>query len=147
MLLTIAELPSNISTMVYVWDWRDTSIFSTYWYWVTHKLPQLYTANHATFQIRLRKITVQICGNLLVIQYYVVLVTCRPHLISQFRYCLSKKSRPNLCSNLLYQMGQAFWDTQYWEHRFWYRFQGFLKYVTLHYITYEDEIKAFWTSF
>ena len=32
-------------------------------YWVTQKLPQIYTANHATFPIRLRKITVQICGN------------------------------------------------------------------------------------
>ena len=32
-------------------------------YWVTQKLPQIYTANHATFPIRIRKITVQICGN------------------------------------------------------------------------------------
>ena len=32
-------------------------------YWVTQKLPQIYTANHATFQIRIRKIKVQICGN------------------------------------------------------------------------------------
>ena len=36
-------------------------------YWVTQKLPQIYTANHATFPIR--EITVQICGNFLVTQY------------------------------------------------------------------------------
>ena len=32
-------------------------------YWVTQKLPQIYTANHETFPIQIRKITVQICGN------------------------------------------------------------------------------------
>ena len=32
-------------------------------YWVTQKLPQIYTANHTTFPILIRKITVQICGN------------------------------------------------------------------------------------
>ena len=32
-------------------------------YWVTQKLPQIYTENHATFPIRIRKITVQICGH------------------------------------------------------------------------------------
>ena len=37
-------------------------------YWVTQKLPQIYTANHATFPIRMRKITVQICGNFWVTQ-------------------------------------------------------------------------------
>ena len=26
-------------------------------------LPQIFTANHATFPLRIRKITVQICGN------------------------------------------------------------------------------------
>ena len=31
-------------------------------YWMTQKLPQIYTANHATFPIQIRKITVQICG-------------------------------------------------------------------------------------
>ena len=41
-----------------------------YFYWVTPKLPQIYTANHATFPIRIRKITVQICGNFWVTQYY-----------------------------------------------------------------------------
>ena len=40
-------------------------------YWVTQKLLQIYTANHATFPIRIRKITVQICGNFLVTQYIV----------------------------------------------------------------------------
>ena len=29
-------------------------------YWVTKKLPQIYTANHATFPIRIRKITVHL---------------------------------------------------------------------------------------
>ena len=37
-------------------------------YWVTQKLPQIYTANHAIFPIRIRKITVQICGNFWVTQ-------------------------------------------------------------------------------
>ena len=37
-------------------------------HWVTQKLPQIYTANHATFQIPMRKITVQICGNFWVTQ-------------------------------------------------------------------------------
>ena len=40
-----------------------------YGYWMTQKLPQIYTANHATFQIQIRKITVQICGNFWVTQY------------------------------------------------------------------------------
>ena len=38
-------------------------------YWVVHKLPQIYTANHATFPIQILKITVQICGNFWVTQY------------------------------------------------------------------------------
>ena len=38
-------------------------------YWVTQKLPQIYTAHHATFPIRIRKIAVQICGNFWVTQY------------------------------------------------------------------------------
>ena len=38
-------------------------------FWVTQKLPQMYTANHATFPIQIRKITVQICGNFWVAQY------------------------------------------------------------------------------
>ena len=38
-------------------------------YWVTQKLPQIYTANHATFPIQIRKITLQICGNFWVTQY------------------------------------------------------------------------------
>ena len=40
-------------------------------YWLTQKLPPIYTANHATFPIHIRKITVQICGNLWVTQYNV----------------------------------------------------------------------------
>ena len=40
-------------------------------YWVTQKLPQIYTANHATFQIQIGKITVLICGNFWVTQYLV----------------------------------------------------------------------------
>ena len=38
-------------------------------YWVTQQLPQIYTANHATFPIQICKITVQICGNFWVTQY------------------------------------------------------------------------------
>ena len=38
-------------------------------YWVTQKLPQLYTAYRATFPIRILKITVQLCGNFWVAQY------------------------------------------------------------------------------
>ena len=38
-------------------------------YWVTQKLPQMYTANHATFPIQRRKITVQICGDFWVTQH------------------------------------------------------------------------------
>ena len=38
-------------------------------YWVTQKLAQIYTANHATIPIRICKITVQICGNFWVTQY------------------------------------------------------------------------------
>ena len=36
------------------------ALFSTYW--MTQKLPQIHTANHATFPIQIRKITVQIFG-------------------------------------------------------------------------------------
>ena len=32
-------------------------------YCATQKLPQIFTANHGTFPIQIRKITVQICGN------------------------------------------------------------------------------------
>ena len=38
-------------------------------YWVTQKLQQIYTAKHATFPIRIWKITVQICGHIWVTQY------------------------------------------------------------------------------
>ena len=38
-------------------------------YCVTQKLPQIYTENHATFPVQIRKITVQICGNFWVTQY------------------------------------------------------------------------------
>ena len=38
-------------------------------YWVTQKLPQIYTANHATIPKRIREITAQICGNFWVTQY------------------------------------------------------------------------------
>ena len=38
-------------------------------YWVTQKLPQIYTANHTTFPLHIRKVTVHICGNFWVIQY------------------------------------------------------------------------------
>ena len=38
-------------------------------YWVTFKLPQIFTGNHATFQKQICKITVQIFGNFWVTQY------------------------------------------------------------------------------
>ena len=50
---------------------REREIVS---YWVTQKLPQIYTANHATFPIRIRKITLQISGNFWVSQY--IFLTC-----------------------------------------------------------------------
>ena len=42
-------------------------------YWVTQKLPKIYTAKHATFQIQMRKITVQLCDNFWVTQYVFIL--------------------------------------------------------------------------
>ena len=40
-------------------------------YWVTQKLPQINNVNHATFSIKIHKITVQICGNFWVPQHIV----------------------------------------------------------------------------
>ena len=37
-------------------------------YWVTQKLPHIYAANHATFLIQIRNITVQNCGKFWVTQ-------------------------------------------------------------------------------
>ena len=46
-----------------IWD-------KTSWtYWVTQILPQIYTENHTAFPIRIRKITVQICVIFWVTQY------------------------------------------------------------------------------
>ena len=54
-----------ISTLIKdILNWMHICI-----YWVTHKLPQIYTANHATFPIQIRKITVHICGKFWVTQY------------------------------------------------------------------------------
>ena len=51
-------------------DWyRLVPVKSYARYWVTQKLPQIYTAKHATFPIQVRKNTVQICGNFWVTQY------------------------------------------------------------------------------
>ena len=41
----------------------DQSTDSYIIYWVTQKIPQIYTAYHATFPKQIRKITVQVCGN------------------------------------------------------------------------------------
>ena len=63
---------------------REKSRFSSFEhidsrsYWVTQKLPQIYTANHATFPIRIRKITVQICGNFQVTQYNTFCILLHP---------------------------------------------------------------------
>ena len=40
-------------------------------YWVTQKLPQTYTAKHATFPMGIRKIIVQICRNFWGTQYFI----------------------------------------------------------------------------
>ena len=61
------------------------------------KLPQIYTENHATFPIPIRKITVQICGNFWVTQCY-----------------MSKKELPILYRKLHYNnIGNCFLRTQY----------------------------------
>ena len=44
-------------------------LFPNHKYWVTQKLPQIYTENHATFPIKVSKITVQIYGNFWFTQY------------------------------------------------------------------------------
>ena len=41
---------------------------------MTQKLPQIYTENHATFRIQIRKITVQICGNFWAPQYVAAVI-------------------------------------------------------------------------
>ena len=49
-------------------------------YWVTQKIQQIYTENHATFPIRIWKITVQICGNFWVTQYrYIKFYVCQKY--------------------------------------------------------------------
>ena len=45
-------------------------------YWLVHKLPQIYTANQATFPIQMRKISVQICGNFRVTQEFMPATPC-----------------------------------------------------------------------
>ena len=50
-------------------EWGFFQVFHSDIYWVTQKLLQMYTANHATFLIRIRKIKIQICGNFWVTQY------------------------------------------------------------------------------
>ena len=49
-------------------DFLNEQFTFSYAHWVTQKLPQLYTANLATFPIRIRKITVHICGTFWVTQ-------------------------------------------------------------------------------
>ena len=87
----ISELPSNISTMVY-----SDKEFNAHWsnfsgsYWVTQKLPQIYSANQATFPIRKRKITVHICGILLGHPVYLheEETFCKAHICVQFAKCI-----------------------------------------------------------
>ena len=38
------------------------------------KLPQIYTANNATFPIQIREITVQICGNIWVTKHMMIML-------------------------------------------------------------------------
>ena len=58
-------IKSRISTLLKI---RLLSPFKSYW--VTQKLPHIYTSNHANFPIRIRKIPLQICGNFWVTQYH-----------------------------------------------------------------------------
>ena len=53
-------------------------------YWVTQRLPQIYTENYATFPIQIQKITVQICGNFWVTQYICVFAVSLtlPHMMT-----------------------------------------------------------------
>ena len=88
------------------WTSNTKSCFLIFWtvqmYWVTQKLPQIYTANHAIFPIRIRKITVQIFDNFWVTQYMdnlIIFCLCEDFfrksgndLPSQQFYCTSKKS-------------------------------------------------------
>ena len=48
------------------------------------KVLQIYTANHVTFPIQLRKITVRICGNFWVIQYVTTMAVLLPVLIQTY---------------------------------------------------------------
>ena len=50
-------------------------------YWVTQQLPQIYTANHATFPKKIRKITVHICGNFWITQYNLNLLSQTTHFV------------------------------------------------------------------
>ena len=65
---------SNLLFKGWVKSWNGVILLFPKWYflctyWVTQKLPQIYTAIHTTFPIQIRKITVQICGNFWVTQY------------------------------------------------------------------------------
>ena len=61
---------------------------------MTQKLPQIYTANHATFPIRIRKLTVQICGNFWVTQY-------KAQKIIHFAHCGLCVNNQSPCRSLL----------------------------------------------
>ena len=77
-------------------------------YWVVHRLPQIYTANHATFPIQIRKITVKICGYFWVTQY------SRPDTEFDIRVdILSKPIRYRFLSGLgrLRRTGTVWWTS------------------------------------
>ena len=71
-IVIIIQFWSLVLKKVAVWSIfpsvKDLPKVSKRWCWVTQKLPQIYTANHANFPIKLRTITVQICGNFWVTQ-------------------------------------------------------------------------------
>ena len=54
--------------IIQIKDKKETRNTEDRQYVVTKKLPQIYTANHETFPIQIREITVQICGIFLVTQ-------------------------------------------------------------------------------
>ena len=53
---------------------------------MTQKLPQIYTANHATFPIQIRKITVQISGNFWVTKYVCTFIMRIAYVLKRTQY-------------------------------------------------------------
>ena len=60
-------------------------------YWVIQKLPQIYTANNAIFPIRIRKLTVKICGNFWVTQTIFLSATRSGNFTKRMEYMKSRE--------------------------------------------------------